>query len=407
MKSRYGLFFSLAVGAGFMASFAFAATAPLALVNGAGARAALAPTSGPIKPMTNKLPAPDASRAQAQPLSSVGARASGASDATGAPIAVPRAFGNFGIPYTSTRVQTGGSAYQSTLGASYLSSTAPYNRVGKLFFNNGGGSFYCTASLIRKSVIVTAAHCVQDFGSGNATFSGWVFVPGLFGGAGGAPQFEPYGRYAWRAISRAASWANGTDTGTGAARNNDLAVIILEKNANGQFAGDVIGGWLSYGWNDFSFVSSPKTGNLAVAATTTLGYPLLIDEGAIMQRADGPTFITTVGGAQQLWQGSNFTSGSSGGPWMVNFGARKPTLSAGAAPGAAHRMAVVGVTSWGSADPNDNKDNYSSRFGQNTEFPKSDYGGYGAGNIGALVNSACKQLISPGVTFALAGYCKN
>ena len=70
-------------------------------------------------------------------------------------------------------------------------------------------------------------------------------------------------------------------------------------------------------------------------------------------------------------------------------------------------MAVVGVTSWGTADPNAPKDNYSSRFRQNTEFPDSDYGGRGAGNIGALLDAACSSFVTPpsGPTFGSAGYC--
>ncbi len=408
MKSHYGVFLSLAIGAGFATSSACAASGALPLLNSGAEAAANPPASGSAKAMTNRLATPDASRAQAQPAVGGGAPGSSVASPATSPIASPRAFGSFGIPYTSTRVQAGASTYQSTLGLSYLSTTAPYNRVGKLFFMNSNGMSYCTASLIRKSVIVTAAHCVQSFGSGNSTYSGWMFVPGVFGGAvGGAPQFEPYGRFSWRAISRAASWADGTDTGSGSARNNDLAVIVLGKNDKGQFIGDVLGGWLPYAWNNYSFISSPKTGNVAVAATTTLGYPYILDDGAIMQRTDGPSFLTTIGGALQMWQGSNFTDGSSGGPWIVNFTSRKPKLSGGAVPGTAHIIAVIGVTSWGSADPNDIKDNYASRFGQNTEFPNPDYGGYGAGNIGALLLNACKQLVSPGVTYALAGYCKN
>src|SRR4051812_33317520 len=81
--------------------------------------------------------------------------------------------------------------------------------------------------------------------------------------------------------------------------------------------------------NNYSFVSSSRTGNLTVAATATLGYPFLMDSGNIMQRADGPTYTTTVGGAGQLMQGSNFTGRSSGGPWIVNFVAANPDLSGG------------------------------------------------------------------------------
>jgi hypothetical protein len=68
-------------------------------------------------------------------------------------------------------------------------------------------------------------------------------------------------------------------------------------------------------------------------------------------------------------------------------------------------MAVIGVTSWGSPSPNGPKDNYASQFRQNTAFPGANYGGYGAGNIGALVSMACSAPAGNGQTYAQAGYC--
>ncbi len=203
---------------------------------------------------------------------------------------------------------------------------------------------------------------------------------------------------------RPASWAFGTDIGSGAARDNDLAVIALGKNAQGQFIGDVTG-YLGYGWNNYSFVTSPKTGNLHTAAVTTLGYPFLMDEGAIMQRTDGPTYTTTIEGAGQLQQGSNLTGGSSGGPWVVNFMTRAAALAGGAVPGSDSAMAVVGVTSWGAADPNAPKDNWASQFRQNTRYPDASYGVYGAGNIASLLNTLCSSATTGGQTLASEGYC--
>jgi hypothetical protein len=125
-----------------------------------------------------------------------------------------------------------------------------------------------------------------------------------------------------------------------------------------------------------------------------------------MQRTDGPTYTTTVCSAHQLWQGSNLTGGSSGGPWMVNFETVPASLSGGAAVGMdAIPNVVVGVTSWGSADPNTPKDNYSSQFTQNTRYPNADYGGYGAGNIGALLAKICSKPAPEGGTYASQGYC--
>ena len=124
-----------------------------------------------------------------------------------------------------------------------------------------------------------------------------------------------------------------------------------------------------------------------------------------MQRADGPTYLTTVGGSNQMTQGNNFTGGSSGGPWILNFSAADPALSGGAVIGQQAGMAITGVTSWGAADPNAPKDNFSSQFRQNTAFPNANYGGFGAGNIGALINTACLRPAPEGGTFAANGYC--
>lgn len=355
-----------------------------------------------LKPVVNPLRAPDTSRVT--PSTDPGPFSGGAKSRNG--IAVDdgvesRAFGSFGIPYTTSRVQDGTTSATGTTTANRLSTTYPFRTIGKLTFSAG----YCSASLIRRSVIVTAAHCIQNFGSGNNIFSGFQFRPGHYGAAGAtAAQIAPHGTWNWAALVRPSSWANGTDTGSGAARNNDLAVIVLAKNASNQFIGDLTS-YMGYGWNNYSFVTSSKTGNLHTAAVSTLGYPFLMDSGAIMQRTDGTTYTTTVGGAGQLWQGSNFTGGSSGGPWVVNFRSRNAVLAGGAVAGTASTLAVVGVTSWGSADPNGPKDNFSSQFRQNTAYPNASYGVHGGGNIGSLLNTLCSAAAPGGGTFASRGYC--
>ena len=81
-------------------------------------------------------------------------------------------------------------------GPALLGSTYPYRAVGKLVFTVNGQSSWCAASLIRRSIIVTAAHCIQDFGSGASTFPGWVFRPGHYGATGAtSAQIAPYGAF--------------------------------------------------------------------------------------------------------------------------------------------------------------------------------------------------------------------
>lgn len=356
-----------------------------------------------LKPVANSLPAPDTSAIFADTGPEPFGQGFMSKDGpTQFDDFAARAYGTFGIPYTTTRVQDGVGPASGASNLSRLSTTYPYRAVGKLTFSAG----YCSASVIRRGMIVTAAHCIQRFGSGTGIYSGWQFRPGHYGASGAtAAQIAPYGTWDWAALARPVSWLNGTDTGCGAARDNDLAVIILKKNASGQFVGDRVGK-LAYGWNNYSFVSSSRTGYLRTAAVSTLGYPGLMDYGRIMQRTDGPTYTTTVCNAGQLWQGSNFTGGSSGGPWVVNFSGRNPVLSGGAVSGTAPVMAVVGVTSWGTANPNLPKDNYSSQFRQNSRYPNASYGIYGAGNIGYLINALCSTAAPGGGTFASQGYCQ-
>jgi V8-like Glu-specific endopeptidase len=356
----------------------------------------------------NPLPLPDTSQVKAAtslPGSPAGA-VSGSPD--GKPVTpgmTPQAYGSFGIPYTATRVALG-----STKGKQ-LSASYPYRAVGRLtFLSNLSSAVYtgpynslCTASLIRRSVLVTAAHCVMGFGT-DSFYTGWQFTPSYYRASNSSTVQTPYGIWDWSAVRVANSWRFGTDSGAGAARNNDLAVIVLAKSTTGRFIGDLTG-YLGYGWNSPSFVKSSKTGDIVTAAVSTLGYPCLLDNCRIMQRTDGPTYPTTVGTALQYWQGSNMTAGSSGAPWVVNFKSQDPVYSSGASAGTMANMYVVGVTSWGSVDPNANKDNYASRFGQNDEFPDPAYGSYGAGNIGALLEDACNMTGPGGTSYASQGYC--
>jgi V8-like Glu-specific endopeptidase len=327
-------------------------------------------------------------------------------DPTGGSGIQPRANGSHGIPYTSTRVQGGTSRYSSSVGANYLSTTYPYRAVGLITFNVGSDTNICTGTLIRRGIVLTAAHCIQEFGGGTARYANWDFTPGNWSPAGAtATQAAPYGTWQWQAIEVPASWTNGTDTGDGTAVNNDVALIALKRNTAGQHAGQIVG-TIDYATGNYGFVRSPITGNLWVAMVTTLGYPGLLDSGERMQRTDSPTYLTTVDGALQMTQGSDFTGGASGGPWIVNFWSVLPVRTGGAVIGANSNRRVIGVTSWGAAGANVPKDNYASRLGQNAEFPLASYGTYGAGNIGALMNRLCSRATTGG-TYASLGYCSQ
>src|SRR4029077_2374279 len=97
-----------------------------------------------VRPYSNPLPPPDTSSVKAEtdsmpvgaPGATPGSEVVENPDELGRAFELEeRAFGSFGIPYTSTRVELGGSNQTSAVGASYLSSTYPYRTAGKLTFS--------------------------------------------------------------------------------------------------------------------------------------------------------------------------------------------------------------------------------------------------------------------------------
>jgi len=316
---------------------------------------------------------------------------------------VPQAIGSRPEqwPYSTARVAV------QTLGKSKLTeqvpvTSFPFRATGKLLMRFGGSWFICTASLIKKGVLITAAHCIHNFGEGNAGFADEVWF------APANTQFDvlpptvtegqPYGWYQGRKLRIFNSYRVGTDTcltsANGIVCNNDIATVLLKPKRD-VYAGQVVGMY-GYGTNGFSFVQSPAFGNTTVGEITQFGYPGAIDNGEQMIRNDSlgkfiqtPGNMTTTG--QQLLNtqlGSAMTGGSSGGPWLVNFGTR-PSVGGGASLGSMNTSnVVVGVTSWGYVAVGSNVQG-ASWFGQNFEAPLADYGGFGAGNIGKLVQDTC------------------
>lgn len=243
----------------------------------------------------------------------------------------PPEFGTGGTPYTT--------ALQDN------PSIDPYRRAGKLFFKKAdGGSYICSASLIKTGVIATAAHCVFKFGAnnGNGFYTSFKYVPAYKNGA------APFGEWDWEYVSIPTPYFNGKDKcakgAKGVVCQNDVAVIVLRAQA-GAYPGARTG-WFGYAWGGYSFTKK----NLV--HVTQLGYPGAINNGQEMIRNDSQGVVVksqagnTVIGSQQ-------TGGSSGGPWLANFGPATSPGSGASVGKAGNRNVVVGTTSWGytSLDP--------------------------------------------------------
>jgi V8-like Glu-specific endopeptidase len=267
------------------------------------------------------------------------------------------------IPVGSEEIGTSNQPYstsQVNAQNDQTSSFYPYSAAGKLFFTAGGSTYNCSASLIKPGIVVTAGHCVADFGT-RQYYSNWQFVPAYHNGS------APYGVWAVKSAIVLASYYDGTDScaQSGIVCQDDVAVLKLVAQS-GRYPG-ISAGWFTYGWNGYGFNSAGQ------ALINQLGYPLALDGGEYMERNDSQGTITSKLSNNTVI-GSLMTGGSSGGPWLVNLGL-PPSLSRTAFGSAAVHNAVVGVTSWGYTGDDTIKQQGASSFTSN--------------NIVALVNAAC------------------
>jgi hypothetical protein len=311
----------------------------------------------------------------------------------------PNAYGTIRIPYTTKRVAVrvvgpGGTAAQMPV------TSAPFRITGDIEVTFNGEAFDCTGALIRKGILLTAAHCIHEYGQGNAGYADAIrWIPGEYSAAAGGP----YGVWTGRFWVVPGPYRLGTDTcavdGNGVVCNNDVALVVLNRRTiNGvlTWPGRILG-YYAYAVNGYSSVVSPLLGNKRVVQTAQLGYPSAFDNSVQMQRTDSIGIHTTQSGAnttngktlRTLVIGSAQTGGSSGGPWLANFGVTPVIDPNEANHGAQPNQVVIGVTSFGTdGGPNDAGSSY---FGQNAEFPNANYGPWGAGNIGFLLNFVCSQ----------------
>ena len=226
-----------------------------------------------------------------------------------------QAVGSLGAHFTSARVN------QPALETIY-----PNRTVGKLFFteNATGINKVCSASVLRHRVVLTAGHCVHRGSGGTAGFHrNFLFIPAFRDGA------APLGTFTPRYVATTSTWATG-----GGVVPNAADFGMFEMNDRSGVRIGSITGFLGY-----------ATSRLIPNHTTKLGYPCNLDSCQKMQQVTSQSFRAV--SPNNVEYGSNARGGSSGGPWVQNFGIQ------GVGGLTTGLNQVVGVTSYGyvSLDP--------------------------------------------------------
>lgn len=258
------------------------------------------------------------------------------------------------------------------MGTSNPVAESPWRSTGKLIMKFGTSTLVCTASVIGKNLLVTAAHCVHEFGEEQDGFADSVtFEPARH------ENDRPFGTWTAREWWVPASYFDGTDLCSSAAPGivceNDIAVVVLEPRS-GRFIADVTGSYEfpsndNYGYIDFL--------DEKAAQITQLGYPLRDFDGDKMIRTDSLGYWDQ---PNNVVIGSNQTGGSSGGPWLQNFGTPMTEFT-GPPAFADDPNQVVATTSWG-FNNGKVKVQGASRFSRNTAYTQKS-------NIQSLVDAAC------------------
>lgn len=174
---------------------------------------------------------------------------------------------------------------------------------GKLFFTLGAGNYVCSATVIGRSTVATAGHCVSDgFGTWATNV---LFCPSYYNGAGGVHPSR--GCWPWVDAWTSTAWfLNGNP-------DHDYACIITATT--GTHIANKIGnvtGWAGRAWNwpseqpviTFGYpAASPFPGNVIQQTASTEWY----------------NWDASPGGQVSKVIGSDLTGGASGGGWFLGW----------------------------------------------------------------------------------------
>jgi len=193
----------------------------------------------------------------------------------------------------------------------------PTSTIGKLFFTIPGvGDGACTATVIGRSTIVTAGHCVSSLINGTPTWhTNFLFCPSYYRAGGSGGPHPARGCWSWVRVVTTFQWHYF--------KNLDLDYACIVTHTTGTVVADKVGnvtGWVGRTWN-----WPPVQSILAWGYPGEPPFPgyhiitVAANEWYSVNTSDeGESVVNLV----SKYIGSDMTGGSSGGPWWL--GTRHP-----------------------------------------------------------------------------------
>lgn len=202
----------------------------------------------------------------------------------------------------------------------------PYRAIGKLFVTiPGEGDFVCSGVVLHKRIVATAGHCVHRGSGGSAGYyTNFLFVPAFRDGA------APFKAWGWTHVMTTSAWSTSGGSVPNAA---DYALIeIADQPVNGEMKSiGSVTGYLGY-----------QTQSLIPNHAHLLGYPCNFDYCEKMHQVTAQSQRQVA--PNNVEYGSDMMGGSSGGPWVQNFGLPAVGQTGGKNPGLNR---IIGITSYG------------------------------------------------------------
>jgi hypothetical protein len=185
-----------------------------------------------------------------------------------------------------------------------VSAISGYKTVGKFFVRVLGAKFSCTATVIGRNIIVTAAHCFKGMLGGiKYTTTGWTFAPMWHDN-----QF-PYGKWSVQSVYLRQSWIDSLDP------NADYAVVVL----NPRSGHDVAYYTGQDSWNAGLSLAPGQSAPVRVVGIPETSTKALISitRAVTVQAGRGFTVLRAAT--------PGFGNGTSGGPWFDPFSPQTDT----------------------------------------------------------------------------------